>query len=179
VSHSEGGPRGGARAPRPLPDSYWVEPGRFAAGEYPGHPLPREIPRQLEKLARAGVNFLVDLTEAGEYGLEPYAPHLPAEVQHCRMSIRDMHVPTRQEMRAILDLIDGALAAGKTVYLHCFGGIGRTGTVVGCWLVRHGTPPEEALARIARWRRGTPDASRSSPETPAQREFVRCWQEGE
>lgn len=31
-----------------------------------------------------------------------------------------------------------ALAAGQTVYVHCYGGIGRTGTVVGCWLVRHG-----------------------------------------
>ena len=31
------------------------------------------------------------------------------------------------------------------MYLHCWGGVGRTGTVVGCWLVRHGRTGDEAL----------------------------------
>ena len=41
-------------------------------------------------------------------------------------------------LKHILDEIDGAILNGKTVYVHCLGGIGRTGTVVGCYLVRHG-----------------------------------------
>ena len=40
------------------------------------------------------------------------------------------------------------LAGGRTVYLHCRGGIGRTGTVLGCYLVRQGQTAEEALASI-------------------------------
>ena len=31
-------------------------------------------------------------------------------------------------MQEILDAVDRALAAGRNVYLHCWGGIGRTGT---------------------------------------------------
>ena len=41
---------------------------------------------------------------------------------------------------------------GKNVYVYCWGGIGRTSTAVGCWLVRHGMTGDEALAEIAeRW----------------------------
>ena len=57
----------------------------------------------------------------------------------------------------ILDDLDQALADGHRVYLHCFGGIGRTGTVVGCYLVRHGMTGNEVLEQIAAWRRGTPE----------------------
>ena len=40
-------------------------------------------------------------------------------------------------MLAVLDAIDIALCEGHGVYIHCWGGVGRTGTVVGCWLKRH------------------------------------------
>ena len=73
------------------------------------------------------------------------------------MPIHDVSTPTQAQMARILDAIDAALAVGHAVYLHCYGGIGRTGTVVGCYLVRHGMDGEEALAEIARLRQGTPD----------------------
>ncbi len=91
------------------------------------------------------------------------------------MSIPDLHTPLPEGMARILDTIDAALEAGRTVYVHCYGGIGRTGTVVGCYLVRHGTDGEAALAEIARLRRETPDGWKRSPETHAQREMVRNW----
>ena len=72
----------------------------------------------------------------------------------------------------MLDQIDGCLADGTPVYVHCWGGIGRTGTVIGCWLARNGFPGQAALDRIAELRAGTPDAYKRSPETPAQRAFV-------
>ncbi len=40
--------------------------------------------------------------------------------------------------------------------MHCWGGVGRTGTVVGCWLVRHGLDDGDAIARIATLRRELP-----------------------
>ncbi len=79
----------------------------------------------------------------------------------------------------ILDTIDAALEEGRTVYVHCWGGVGRTGTVVGCWLVRHGRTGEEALAQVAEWWRGVEKVWRQpeSPETPEQCEYVRNWTE--
>ena len=71
-----------------------------------------------------------------------------------------------------LDAIDEAIESGETVYVHCFGGIGRTGTVVGCYLVRHGMTGVEALDQIAQLRQGTPEGWQVSPETEEQREMV-------
>ena len=142
--------------------AYWVVPGRLLAGPYPG--------RMLEAVRQAGVTSFVDLTEPDE-GLPPYADDV-APTTHVRMAIRDFACPSVDEMTAILDRIDSELARGETVYVHCYGGRGRTGTVVGCWLVRHGASGDAALARIAELRRGFAGAS---PETDAQRKFVAAW----
>ena len=82
-------------------------------------------------------------------------------------------------MMSILDAIDNALSRGGTVYVHCWGGVGRTGTVIGCWLVRHGLSGEEALEQIAEWWKGVEKSHRapSSPETSGQRGYVMEWKE--
>ncbi len=83
-------------------------------------------------------------------------------------------------MTNILDVIDRALTEGKRVYVHCWGGIGRTGTVVGCYLARHGLASrQELLPVIESLREKTPDAARSSPETGQQRAMVLSWRLGE
>ena len=82
-------------------------------------------------------------------------------------------------MIRILDALDGALAEGQVVYLHCYAGIGRTGTVVGCYLVRHGLHGSEALREIQRLRQGVPDGWVTSPETRVQREMVWNWPVGQ
>ncbi len=134
------------------------------AGPYPG-------PGDVERLRAAGVELFVDLTEAGEYGISSYDP---AGGRHLRFPIPDHGVPSEEEMAAILDTLDAGLADGAGVYVHCLAGAGRTGTVAGCWLVRHGLTGGEALVAIAE-RRGV--ACRPSPETPEQREFVLGWAE--
>lgn len=177
----------------PTPDAYWVTlappaampaNGRFLAGEYPSAKDPVEAERKLIRYLNSGITFFLDLTEAGEHNLRPYnaalqqlAAALGQTITHRRMPIPDVSTPTPAYMSAILDTLDEALGRGETVYLHCFGGIGRTGTVVGCWLVRHGLPGEQALAQIAAWRAGTPDGWIESPETSAQRRMVLSWQE--
>jgi protein-tyrosine phosphatase len=75
---------------------------------------------------------------------------------------------------SILDDIDEARETGATVYVHCWGGVGRTGTVIGCWLVRHGLDGGDAIERIAELRREIPGA-RPSPETPGQIALVKNW----
>jgi hypothetical protein len=135
-----------------------------------GDALPR-----LEALHEAGITSFVDLTEESER-LTPYRPLLPAQTKFVRRAIRDFDSPTADEMTETLDLIDAELSSGETVYVHCRGGAGRTGTVVGCWLVRHGLSGEAALTKISDLRRDVPEAgSRPSPETPAQRRLVLSW----
>ena len=62
--------------------------------------------------------------------------------------------------------------------MHCWGGVGRTGTVVGCWLVQEsGLSPDEAIAKIAEMRCDTPDGWKRLPETDEQRAFIQRWAE--
>jgi protein-tyrosine phosphatase len=166
----------------PFPNSYWVRPGQILAGEYPSDWNKRLSRLKLRRLLEAGVTLFLDLTEAGEYGIRSYASLLDEEaaalgreVEHQRMSIPDRGTPTPETMTDILNTIDAALAAGRTVYVHCYAGIGRTGTVVGCHLARHGMRGEEALDEIARLREDISDGWITSPETAAQREMVREW----
>jgi len=169
--------------PPPIPDAYWVIPGRLLAGEYPGARQEAEARQKVRRFLDAGITFFLDLTQEGE--LAPYAPLLKEEaaarqmaVEHHRAPIPDLGTPTPDEVTRILDTIDAALEAGHRVYVHCWGGVGRTGVIVGCYLVRRGLTGLQALAEIERLRAGTPDAYRASPETPEQRARVRDWPEG-
>lgn len=179
---------------------YWVVPGRLMAGAYPGAPEPLEAQRNLGTLLDAGVRAFVDLTEPGEVTrlgpLRPYAEPLHAAAgeraaapTYTRFPIRDLDVPTRGLMTSVLDALDAALGAGRPAYVHCLGGRGRTGTVLGCYLVRHAgrllgagpgdDPTRLALARIRELRalQAVP-LPNASPEMPAQRQFVLSWKEG-
>lgn len=159
----------------PLPAvSYWVEPARFAAGAYPA------APADLGALIAAGIGGFIDLTPARDHGgyaneALRLAREAGREALHRRFPIRDFGLPEIAAMGAILDAIDEWRAARRAVYVHCHAGIGRTGTVVACWLVRHGRAPDEALAELKRLRRFTRDAAAASPETDAQRAFVAAW----
>jgi hypothetical protein len=165
-------------------DSYWVVPGRLLAGEYPGARDDDEARRKLRWLLDQGIDFCLDLTQANESGLRPYAPlfsdeaaRIGREIWHKRLAIPDMGVPEPRFMRRILDQLDDALQLGCTVYLHCYGGIGRTGTVVGCYLVRHRMSGPQAIDQIACWRLSTPDGCKPSPETRPQTDLVLRWAE--
>jgi protein-tyrosine phosphatase len=99
------------------------------------------------------------------------------EIAYHRMAIPDFSTPSIEAMHEILDLLESHLQAGRSVYVHCWGGIGRTGTVIGCYLVRNGTSRSEVLGKIADLRKRVPDRWRSSPETDEQRRMVELWKE--
>lgn len=170
--------------PTPIPASYWVVPGRLCAGEYPGAGETTEARAKLRRFLDAGFTFYLDLTE--DRDLAPYAALLQEEadargmaVEHRRLPIVDLGTPTPAQTRQILDALDAAVAAGHRVYVHCYGGIGRTGTIVGCYLVRHGLSGRQALAEIERLRQGSAKAERASPEMNGQWRRVRYWKVGE
>src|SRR5690349_12827385 len=167
---------------RPISESYWVEQGCFLAGEYPGRFNAEQARQRVDALIAAGFNTFIDLTREQE--TVPYAHILleeakayDADIQYHRFAIGDFGLPTPELMKSILDRIDESLQAGRKVYLHCWGGIGRTGTTVGCYLVRRGLNGNEALRQLADWWRTVPKSSihLHSPETFEQMTFILNW----
>ncbi|KAF9527945.1 protein-tyrosine phosphatase-like protein [Crepidotus variabilis] len=169
--------------PRPIPNSYWATP-LLLACEYPFTPFNPHKPK-LDALLRAGVRTFIDLTEDGE--LVPYSDVLsqrcqllniePSQVEYHRFPIRDRCLPSSLElMYSVLDILRQNAVRGRISAVHCRGGIGRTGMVIGCWLVESGVAKNgaEALEIIAREWKGVQKCSKypNSPETGDQFDFV-------
>ncbi len=160
----------------PVPNSYWVEPERLLAGEYPGASA-GEAQDRIQLLLDAGFTSFVDLTSEGE--LPPYQ-HAFAnrDVVHRRFAIVDHGIPDSPAlMHDIVAAITSDLAAGRRVYVHCRAGIGRTGTVVGCYLIHRGATGTAALEKLQTlWRACARSRTWPSvPETEEQVRFVRTW----
>ena len=168
----------------PTSRSYWVVEGRFAAGAYPGDRWnPDEPAEALVQLLDAGIDTFVNLTEdlaGAESFLNRYDAHVGAAADVHRFPIVDLSIPSRSEMVETLDFLDEALDDGRNPYVHCWGGVGRTGSVVGCWLVRHGhADADTVIDEITRLREGDlGKRNPRSPETGDQRGFVRNWKQG-
>ena len=131
-------------------------------------------PRQADYRARA-------LEAANlEAGREENARRRGGSSSRVEHPIPDMGVTIPEKMVNTLNAIDASLDRGETVYVHCWGGIGRTGTVVGCWLVRHGSTANEAIELIRERRIGLRVFKRypDSPQTSAQARFIDAWQPG-
>lgn len=165
---------------RVLPDTYWVVPGLLLAGRYAGAVGERAARTRIGRLLDAGIRVFVDLTEEGE--LPSYYEFLRDAaiggrfgVRYVRWPIADRAVPDDNEVCETLEMIERAVAAGQPVFVHCWGGIGRTGTVIGCWLAQNGYAGDAALQRLKELRDGCADSFWDSPENERQREFVRGW----
>ncbi len=168
--------------PKPVPASYWVVPGRLLVGEHPGSPSRAEAMERLRSFLATGVTCFIDLTEPDEVAsyeaLLPFATPGGRRVEYLRQPIRDHDVPAdRATMERILATLDGALAAGHRVYVHCRAGIGRSATVAGCWLATQRGDADRALQELQEHWQQSAHSTRwpRIPETEAQVEFVRTW----
>ena len=169
-----------------IPQHYPIEPGVLYGGEYPGDKMLDVALARLRGLVELGVRTFIDLTSPFDH-MAPYhglLANLQTEtsitLRRISMPVPDMGVPDSDEtMRAIMSAIRNSMNTAPAVYVHCWGGIGRTGTVAGCWLRECGLDPDTALARVQHlYSTHMAKATRhpESPQTPGQKDYIRSWQ---
>lgn len=158
---------------KPIKQSYRAAE-RLYAGEYPGDKGQEKAKDKLLAFLAFGITHFVDLTEEGE--LTPYAHLLPKRIEHRRFPIVDVSVPdSSEEMQTIVDYINEALNSSPQakVYVHCWGGVGRTGTVIGCYYAYQGCDFTSALQKLrASFKQCPKSLTRKSPETMEQEMFI-------
>ena len=161
-----------------LVHAWWVEPGRLLAGEYPGHTDAIRAREKVDLLVDSGVRTFVDLTTPDDH-LDPYrtvvgdvAAARRLDVRHVSFPIPDLGVVDDPLYDEVTRVIEAGLRRGA-VYVHCWGGIGRTGTVIGCVLADEGLTYEEIVDRLAVLRHGTRKAHRPAPEMAVQHDLIR------
>ena len=160
-----------------LPADSLSLPGRLGMTRAPGRWSPgrsldaevrlREDLAAIARLHRARVLVtLLEREEIEEIGeLRAEAERLALEWIH--FPIADMWAPAdAAATRALVERILRSLAAGDNVVLHCWGGLGRTGTIAASCLVARGATPVRALELVRATREG-------AVQTTEQEQFVR------
>ena len=170
---------------KPLGESYWVEPGLLLAGEHPGHWDEGVARRRVAALLDAGIRLFVDLSAPTD-PVHPYKSVLEKlccarglYAEHLSVPLRADAVPDHAEdVVYVLSEIQFTLESGERVYVHCGDGVGRTGMVMGCWLVERGFDPGGALDELARRFAAMNKASsyHYTPTSALQAEWVEAWQ---
>lgn len=168
-----------------IPQHYPIEIGKLYGGEYPGDRNPDVARIRLRSLITLGIRTFVDLTAPADR-MAPYE-ELLAELEveigsplsRISLPIADMGIPEAGgTMQTILKSIRDSSSHAPAVYVHCWGGIGRTGTVAGCWLRECGYDPEAALAHVQHLYASHMPKVRIHPESPQTREqkdYIRNW----
>lgn len=164
--------------------TYWIS-SQLLGGVYPGAADDADAKAKVGALVGAGVTLFIDLTETGELNhagvaLAPYE-HLLEQMdtgaRRVSMPVPDMTPPSDDRVREAIQLIDAEIESGGRVYAHCWGGRGRTGSVLGCWLAEQ-PGVDDALDELNRIRDPQIDDDRDReriPQTSAQRELVARW----
>lgn len=170
---------------KPFPQCFWIHEGLLCAGCYPGDPDRETRDAKLHGLLDCGIRRVVSLMAATERGrngrpFEPYVPRLhelAAErdvvVECVNLPIRDACAPSPPSLQKILETIEMGLREQTPTYLHCWGGHGRTGTVIACHLIQKGHSPQQAIDALLHLRADLP--KNQHPFEGDQEQFVRSW----
>lgn len=173
----------------PFPKSWWGAPGKILCGCYPGDKSPELAETKLNGILDCEITTFINLQEEGERGHDgniftPYYQILQKisnergiDISFLQIPIVDYSVTNKYSMNLILDVINSSLSRDRQIYLHCWGGHGRTATVLGCWLKQQYNYPIEMILKTIEEQRSHDSYLRTvqSPQTSAQIRMIESW----
>ena len=128
----------------------WVIPGVLAAMA-----RPLDTRKAFEFFQDEGIKVVVSLT----HGALTKALVEEFDVEYHHIPVLDFTAPTARDIDRFVQVVHEARKSGKKTLVHCLAGRGRTGTMLACYLVSQGQPPDEALERVRSIRPGSVETS--------------------
>lgn len=145
----------------PTQFSNWVIKGKVIQGAYPRGKSEPELRKTVSSVLRAGVTCFVNLVTVHEtMHLQRYDDIITAQqkmstnqaklpIQHIHFPIIDGGISKDNQVLNLLQTLVKLLKQGHVLYIHCFAGHGRAGTICACLLgLLYELPYKEILDRI-------------------------------
>ena len=142
----------------------WVVADRIAGSGQIGGFDTAELNNDLSELESHGIRAIVSLTTLS---LDE-AVLSERDISYLHLPIPDMHPPSMENVRCFIEFVSAREGERRAVAVHCGAGLGRTGTMLACYLVYNGKGADESL----RWLR---DLRPGSIETDEQENLVRAY----
>ena len=123
------------------------------------------LSEDLQEACLEGITAVVSLSE------RPLQRAVLAErgMKYLHLPVEDFTAPTLEQVGEFVQFVDEVRASGGATLTHCHGGIGRTGTMLACYLVKEGLTAREAMEEVRRRRPG-------SIETDDQEDCIRQYE---
>ncbi|MEM3074062.1 MAG: dual specificity protein phosphatase family protein [Nitrososphaerales archaeon] len=126
----------------------WLIPNQLAASKGP------RSKEDLKFLKDSGVDCLIRLADIDET-LVSSKDVLEAGLEDYHEPVPDYCPPSQAQLDRLVHYIDTKIKEGKRVAVSCRAGVGRTGTLLACYLIYTGLNYEAALARVRENRLGS------------------------
>ena len=145
---------------------YTVDGGRLA-----GLPGPAFMEWDFARLRKMGYSVVVSLEcdRLNTFEIED------AGFEHKKICIEDFTAPTFDQINEFVRFVEAKITEGKKVLVHCYAGRGRTGTMLGAFLIHRGMSAEAAIREI-RERAGEAYGTVRGVIEPEQEETLRQYE---
>ena len=132
-----------------------------------GSSIPTSID-EVQWVIEQGVKSIVTVRE------EPLDADWVKDVNYLHMHSNDMGVPEFDDLVSAIDFIHSRITNNEPVMVHCLAGLGRTGTLLACYLVKHQKmSADDAIQKV---REERPGSIQSFPQEEMIFQFAKSLQ---